>query len=60
MGSSNSGMEFLRDGVDLQAISGRALAGDAHLFEEATTPAKIRQYLDSTKVCDFPLYYFFI
>lgn len=43
-------MEFLRDGVDLQAISGRALAGDAHLFEEATTPAKIRQCLDSTKV----------
>jgi hypothetical protein len=43
-------MEFLRDGVDLQAIGGRALAGDAHLFEEATTPAKIRNYLDSTKV----------
>jgi hypothetical protein len=37
-------------GADL-GLSGRSLApGDAHLFEEATTPAKIRQHLDSNKV----------
>lgn len=41
---------FLRDNVDLQAISGKALAGDAHFFEDVTTPAKIRSYLDSFKV----------
>lgn len=45
-------MELLRDGVDLQALSGRTLAvgGDAHLFEEAATPGKIRLCLDSSKV----------
>lgn len=37
-------------GVDLQGISGRTIAGDAHFFEDATTPAKVRAYLDSTKV----------
>jgi hypothetical protein len=41
---------FLRDNVDLQAISGKALAGDAHFFEDVTTPAKIKQYLDSFQV----------
>ena len=37
---------FLRDGVrpDLNTI-----AGDAHFFEDATTPAKVRAYLDSAK-----------
>ncbi len=49
-------MELLRDGVDLQAIGGRTLAvgGDAHLFEEAATPAKIRTCLDSNKVSQLP------
>ena len=37
-------------GVDLQGISGRTIAGDAHFFEDATTPSKVRAYLDSTKV----------
>jgi hypothetical protein len=41
---------FLREGVDLQGISGR-VAGDAHFFEDATSPAKVRAYLDSIKVC---------
>jgi hypothetical protein len=41
---------FLREGVDLQAISNQTIAGDAHFFEDSTTPAKIRQYLDSSKV----------
>jgi hypothetical protein len=36
--------------VDLQGMSGRTIAGDAHFFEDATTPAKVRAYLDSTKV----------
>jgi hypothetical protein len=34
----------------LQGISGRTIAGDAHFFEDATTPSKVRAYLDSTKV----------
>ena len=37
-------------GVDLQGMSGRTIAGDAHFFEDATTPAKVRAYLDSAKV----------
>ena len=41
---------FLREGVDMQGITGRTIAGDAHFFEDATTPAKVRAYLDSTKV----------
>lgn len=40
---------FLREGVDLQGIGGRTIAGDAHFFEDATTPAKVRAYLDSAK-----------
>ena len=38
------------EGVDLQGMSGRTIAGDAHFFEDATTPAKVRAYLDSPKV----------
>jgi hypothetical protein len=41
---------FLREGVDLQGMSGRTIAGDAHFFEDATTPTKVRAYLDSAKV----------
>ena len=43
---------FLREGVDLQGMSGRTIAGDAHFFDDATTPAKVRAYLDSGKVRD--------
>jgi len=32
--------------IGIGAVSG----GDAHFFEDATTPAKVRQYLDSHKV----------
>lgn len=42
---------FLREGVDIQGMSGRAMAGgDAHFFEDSTSPNKVRQYLDSIKV----------
>lgn len=41
---------LLRDGVDLQALSGGSLIGDSYFFEETTTPGKIREYLDSFKV----------
>jgi hypothetical protein len=41
---------LLRDGVDLQAFSGKSFIGDAYLFEEVTTPAKIKELLDSFKV----------
>lgn len=42
---------FLRDKVDLQALSGKAFAaGDSHFFEDAATPAKIKELLDSNKV----------
>lgn len=46
---------FLRDGVDLNMISQTAMStvGDAHFFEDATPPVKIRQYLDSNQVCQF-------
>jgi hypothetical protein len=37
-------------GVDLQGMTGKTIAGDAHFFEDATTPAKVRAYLDSPKV----------
>jgi hypothetical protein len=40
---------FLREGVDIPGMSSRA-AGDAHFFEDATSPAKVRAYLDSIKV----------
>ena len=41
---------FLRDGVDLQALSGTTINGDAHYFDDNTSPAKVRQNLDSIKV----------
>ena len=37
--------------VDLQ-MSGRTIGGDAHFFDDAATPAKVRQNLDSTKEAD--------
>ena len=47
-------MEFLREGVALDignAVSNKLNgAGDAHYFEDSTTPAKVRQWLDSIKV----------
>jgi len=44
---------FLRDGVDLRRISGGqsiTIAGDAHFFDDATSPEKLRHYLESLKV----------
>ena len=44
---------FLREGVDLSGLGiyrGRTIAGDAHFFDDATTPSMIRNYLASTKV----------
>ena len=45
---------FLRDGVSrigsTMNISSGVIAGEAHFFEDATTPAKVRQLLDSNKV----------
>ena len=44
---------FLRDGVDLRRISGGqsiTIAGDAHFFDDATSPEKVRHYLESLKV----------
>jgi len=38
--------------MDFQSISNRSLAGDAHFFEDATSPAKVRSFLDSTKEAD--------
>ena len=40
--------------MDFQAIGARALAGDAHFFEDSTSPAKVRSYLESSKVIHFP------
>jgi hypothetical protein len=57
---------FLRDGVDLQVMSSGTIAGDAHFFDDATTPSKVRQYLDSSKVnnrqanCDLRVSSFFV
>lgn len=36
--------------MDFQSIGSRALAGDAHFFEDSTSPAKVRSYLESNKV----------
>ncbi len=33
-------------------MSSRAIGGDAHFFDDSTTPSKVRQYLDSTKEHD--------
>jgi len=48
---------FLREGMDFQAMSStlsdmtsRSISGDAHFFEDTTSPAKVREYLDSAKV----------
>lgn len=47
-----SRMELLRDGVDLQALSGKALTtGDAQFFDDASNPPKIKECLDSNNVC---------
>lgn len=35
--------------VDLRGISNRTIAGDAHFFEDSTTPDKTREYLSSSK-----------
>jgi hypothetical protein len=51
--SETSTMEnILRNGVDLQGMyqGGKSFVGDAHYFEDVTTPAKVREYLDSFKV----------
>lgn len=40
--------KILRNGVDLQGLKG--FNGDAHFFEDVTTPAKVREYLDSLQV----------
>jgi hypothetical protein len=36
--------------MDFQALGARAIAGDAHFFDDSTSPAKVRQFLESTKV----------
>ena len=42
---------LLRNGVDLQSMyNAKTINGDAHFFEDVTTPAKVRQYLDSFQV----------
>lgn len=38
-------------GIDLQGMSSRTIGGDAHFFDDATSPTKVRQYLDAIKVC---------
>lgn len=44
-------MEILREGVDLQAMSGKALTiGDAHFFDDSSNFAKIKEFLDSSNV----------
>lgn len=56
---------FLREGVDLSGLGiyrGRTIAGDAHFFDDATTPSMIRNYLASSKVfiCLSLLFFFSI
>ena len=48
----NSSIRYIRDKMEgVAANHGTGvLAGDAHFFDDATTPAKVRQYLDSSKV----------
>ena len=45
--------KFLSEGVDLKTI-GRisSAAGDAHYFDDSTTPSKVREYLDSIRELD--------
>jgi hypothetical protein len=40
------GSSHMNSMIGMGAVSG----GDAHFFEDATTPAKVKQYLDSAKV----------
>ncbi len=50
--TTNREMEnFLQHGVDIQGLSGRAV-GDAHFFDDTTSPEKVRQDLDSIKEAD--------
>jgi hypothetical protein len=44
--------KILRNSVDLQSMyNGKSFNGDAHYFEDITTPASVRTYLDSFQVC---------
>lgn len=38
----------MSEGIDLQSMS-RINAGDAHFFDDSTTPSKVRSYLDANK-----------
>lgn len=40
--------KFMSEGIDLQSMS-RINAGDAHFFDDSTTPSKVRSYLDASK-----------
>jgi hypothetical protein len=40
---------FLKEGVDLAGFASQAIAGDAHFFEDALSPAKIRNHLESNQ-----------
>lgn len=40
---------FLSKGVDLKAFSGHGISGDAHFFEDISTPEKVSQQLESIK-----------
>lgn len=51
---------FLRDGVNIQGISERALAGDAHFFDEVVSPSTIKQNLSSNKVSGSKLFQVYI
>ena len=45
--------KFLSEGVDLKTISRiSSAAGDAHYFDDSTTPSKVREYLDSIRELD--------
>ena len=45
--------KFLSEGVDLKTISRiSSAAGDAHYFDDSTTPGKVREYLDSIRELD--------
>ena len=42
--------------MNFQGIDPASIAGDAHFFEDTTSPAKVRQYLDSSKVSQIHLH----
>lgn len=44
--------KFLAEGVDLKSIRSLGNAGDAHYFDDSTTPTKVREYLDSIRELD--------